>query len=462
MIGDGKMNSNQGFNGGKPLFDNEFNNSFNAGNSFNNNGLPNNQGEPNNPNFNIYQPFSAGFNQPSQTSYNPSFDSGVMGLGSSQTDIPPELGEIKNLNEATVSQAPTMDVLGPLNTMTSAPQAGASDPLDAYEQNGFVGLQSSNFNQPPTNLFNNMPYEYSPQNNFGQPPFNQYGMNSSIGGVGLPNQNFAYNPQGYNQNMNFDANYGMPGTLPNQNNYNQAPPTQNFSVDGSINNQDLSFNSILGGSPYPDSLDSVSPAGDNHVNTSYFNKKEADSSAAPSNLPPMSSDILNGPLMGDNADFSTSVSDFNLPSLNEDYLGKDLSLLGEKPNEEVKEDLPSQKETLKESNSEESDVKEEKTIKPDNKPYEVLNYSLAGAGNDELLDMRLDESYDEPDSLEIMDVDTPPSDLSESLSSMDDSVLNNVKKIKDLVRELKEAGSDVETEEFDFENTYQIIIKLKK
>ena len=32
-------------------------------------------------------------------------------------DIPPELGEIKNLNEATVAQAPTMDVLGPIHPL---------------------------------------------------------------------------------------------------------------------------------------------------------------------------------------------------------------------------------------------------------------------------------------------------------------------------------------------------------
>lgn len=345
--------------------------------------------------------------------------------------------------------------------MASSPyQTFPSDPLDAYEQNGFSGSQPLNFNQPSTNQFNsNISYEYSPQNNFGQPPLNQYGVNPSIGTV-LPNQNFAYNPQGYNPSMNFDASYGMPGTLPSQNSYNQAfPPNQNFPINGDLNNQDLSFNPILEGSPYPASIDNVNPAGDNHVNTSYFNRKNDDSSLETSTLPPMSSDILNTSLADNNNDFLASESDFNLPSLNEDYLGKDLSLMKEKTDEEEKDQV---KEALKETNSEESDIKEETPVKLDNKPYEILNYSLADEENDELLDMRLDESYDEPDSLEIMDVDASPSDTSESLSSMDDSVLNNVKKIKDLVRELKEAGSDVETEEFDFENIYQIIIKLKK
>ena len=59
-----------------------------------------------------------------------------------QSDLPPELGEIKNLSDASISQAPTMDALSPAN-FTTEDQKLVSDPLDLYENKGFI----SNNNQ---------------------------------------------------------------------------------------------------------------------------------------------------------------------------------------------------------------------------------------------------------------------------------------------------------------------------
>ena len=109
MIGDGKMNNDQGFNGRKPLFDNEFNGPYGAANNFTGPGISGAPqygpvGQPNNG----YQPFTMGFNQPGQPAspYGNQYDQQPSDFSRSQTDLPPELGEIKNLNEAAVSSAP--------------------------------------------------------------------------------------------------------------------------------------------------------------------------------------------------------------------------------------------------------------------------------------------------------------------------------------------------------------------
>ena len=62
-----------------------------------------------------------------------------------QNDIPPSLGTIKNLTEAPTAEAPTGDVLGPMNIMPmDLPQA---DPLTSYDNN-------VQFNQPVAPQYN--------------------------------------------------------------------------------------------------------------------------------------------------------------------------------------------------------------------------------------------------------------------------------------------------------------------
>ena len=66
-------------------------------------------------------------------------------------DVPPQLSEIKNLSDATISYAPTMDVLDPMNIMPE--EKTSVDPLEAYD-NGYL---NSNMNiNPSDNQINNI------------------------------------------------------------------------------------------------------------------------------------------------------------------------------------------------------------------------------------------------------------------------------------------------------------------
>ena len=76
--------------------------------------------------------------------------------------------------------------------------------------------------------------------------------------------------------------------------------------------------------------------------------------------------------------------------------------------------------------------------------------------------------YNEPDSLEIMDLDIV-NEISDENSSNEEennnektSLSDNIEKIKKLVEEMKTLGIKVELEEFDFESMYQLIIKMEK
>ena len=137
--------------------------------------------------------------------------------------------------------------------------------------------------------------------------------------------------------------------------------------------------------------------------------------------------------------------------------------------EETKEELQNSNETLKEPEKEDLDAEtKEKEENNDTK----------------LTDLGLDESYTEPDMLEIMDIDNEENEKSdhaalESKESNTDESINinesqntneqllgsvskNVQRIKDLIEELKNNGADIELEEFDFETMYQLIVKLNK
>ena len=135
--------NNQDYNNGNPLFNNQ--GATNSNNMYQNNNLfgqQQNQGYVA-PNFDNVQN-NTSFSSVSQMNNN---------------DIPPELGEIKNLTDATTASAPTMDVLGPMNIMPDVlPQQ--KDPLDAYEA-GNVSIENANLNQgqvPNNNISSyNMP-----------------------------------------------------------------------------------------------------------------------------------------------------------------------------------------------------------------------------------------------------------------------------------------------------------------
>lgn len=148
---------NNDFNQGvKPLFENDFNNSLGSGDE-----SSKQTGSLNQQNF-MNSPFSSSLKQfdyqPLQTNAQNGFsqspaedissDGGQTLLNSNlinnqqeYEDIPPNLGEIKNLSDATITHAPTMDVLDPMNVMPAS--VGSQDPIDSYE-NGNL----NNFNNP--------------------------------------------------------------------------------------------------------------------------------------------------------------------------------------------------------------------------------------------------------------------------------------------------------------------------
>lgn len=401
------MNNNGNFNNGNPIFGNNQNNMVN--NQFD----TQSSGVSFNPNFN-----NVGYNQATI-------------VPNDMSDIPPELGEIRNLNDATISNAPTMDVLGPMNIMPDVlPQS--NDLLDAYER-GRINAQN-NIDMKVNNSFPQQ--NHNTQNLNSNYPDNQPNLNSFNSNTNLTNtispimdinntfqtqplssvsnstaSNIMENQTSYQTNSISTPNnlgYGLQNDLQGFNNSN-AEPSLNTSLD---NNYNLpGYEPISKGSDYPITSE----------NGDYTSNEET-----PNNT-------------DDNEDSSTTTSS---------------SVLIPK---ESKEELKDTEKTDGFNN-----------ILNNDEPKELL-------GNKEtnLEDLGIEADFSEPDTLEIMDIDNDYEKLStevnESLQEdnlMDPApkslVSNNVRKIKDLVNELKMAGADIQLEEFDFESMYQLIIKLNK
>jgi len=91
-----------------------------------------------NNNENIVPLFDSGFSsQPQPAAQQPAINTGYDEI---QRDLPPSLGEIKNLTDAPIADAPTGNVLGPMNVMPM--DLPPADPLNAYD-NG-IKPQSNN------------------------------------------------------------------------------------------------------------------------------------------------------------------------------------------------------------------------------------------------------------------------------------------------------------------------------
>lgn len=148
---------NNDFNQGvKPLFENDFNNPLGSGDeSSKQTGNLNQQNFMNSPFSSTlkqfdYQPLQTnvpnGFSQSSAEDM--SSDGGQTLLNSNlindhqeYEDIPPNLGEIKNLSDATITHAPTMDVLDPMNVMPAS--VGPQDLIDSYENGNLNNFNNS-------------------------------------------------------------------------------------------------------------------------------------------------------------------------------------------------------------------------------------------------------------------------------------------------------------------------------
>lgn len=426
-------NNNQNFNNGvKPLFQNDFNNTNVTDSNF----MPQQNG--------VYQNHEPGFQQQiPQNAFNPSFNNltteqNIQGYpqqsipnqsninvfpqqfeANIQTDIPPELGEIKNLSDATVSSAPTMDVLNPMNIMPENPVP--KDPLSAYESGNLNGFNSMNNNTYQNQVIS-------------QP--NNYGFN------------------GFQNNLTQPTSTLNPIT--------QVPSFNNLSNEGQFNNfgQFNSVNSVQQNIPLsqPTVINNQNTPLDPMVNGLSSSITPANASGNDYNHPNLASvQEMDNPFLAQN---NNLTSQLQTPNLNEETKSYNGNL-----NETLKDN--NENSIISESQSVDLDSKDnvstEDLSQKDTSEDMVSNQSQTETieGGTNLSDLGLDDSYNEPDTLDIMDLNEEET----STEKADDSKLSTsqmVDKIKDLIENLKSSGAKIDFEEFDFEQMYQLIIKIEK
>ena len=380
------MDNNQFNNMDNNQFSNTDNNqnfSNNLNNMNTNNELNSNLSSSSNDNAND---FSTDYETQSQTS------NALDATSFNTNDIPPDLPKIDNLSDATITNAPTLDVLGPMNVMPENLPLQSNDPLDVYESGNLDISNNSNFNngsllqQPGINNVDELN-----QNQFSKPLENQSSSNPIL-----------------NMHDNFNN-----GSVPNmQNNITFDSLSSN-----TFNNPDITAN----------------------INSPLNTKQNVN--------PYDNQNLINNSLSFEG---NTSIDDV--------FLKHDIKENNDNLNS-IESSLP---ETSFISEQQPLDLSHEDSVS------KAMNTTIGNESNDiqeqensNLTDLGLDDSYTEPDVLEIMDFDKEePQDIPSSSNS--NEVQENVGKIKELINELKSNGANIELEEFDFEAMYQLIIKFDK
>ena len=381
------------------------------------------------------------------------FDNAVNNTGA--VDVPPELSEIKNLSDASIATAPTMDVLGPMNIMPNTlPEK--NDRLDEYER-GNVPINNQDSGQSNINSFQN-------QNNIG--------INNNISG-NITNTQNSFQP--VNQSMNnYSQNSFQPVNQPINNPINNFNQNNSYISEGQINGPQLNnpnqfINQNIFSNVIPNSNNQIN----NNLNNEYnlnpeFNNFNQNNSY-------INEGQINGPQLNNsnqfiNQDLNNSINDSSALSVNNDIESNNI--------ENTDTLAPKEIDATSDSNPVNNDV--DNSNNNINEPEAAKNdYNIVqdeNLGEPELKE-ELDESYTEPDVLEIMDLDTKEETLDEvqekeehqdnveqdSNSKIDKPLIKTaVDKIKELVEELKESGIDIEIDEFDFEELFQLVVKLKK
>jgi len=437
---DNNMNNNGNFNNGTPLFGNNQNNI-----GINNEYQTGMTGFDNNPNGSFVQPWQQNNNinnniqnssVQSYDTYNNVTSNNYNSSISISNDVPPDLGEIKNLSDASVASAPTMDVLAPMNVMPeSLPQK--QDPLDAYES-GSLNIQN---NVPNSNMDINNSF---PQQNYNTQNFNPTYPDSQL------------NLSNFNSNSNL-TNTVSP--IMDNNNFQNQP---SLSVPNSTPTNMIETQNLYQTNPVFTSnnlgYDMVGTQGSNSFSTNNSLNASLDNNY---NLPSGESILVenNNPVTSLNTDYINNEDTSNNSDDTEDDSGATSSSVL----------IP--KESENELEGTEKD-EESNPIFNNDEPQE-LNSSKEETTETNLEDLGIETDFSEPDTLEIMDIDN---DFEQKMAEANDSleedkledqetkglVSKNVDKIKNLIEELKESGADIELEEFDFESMYQLIVKLKK
>ena len=133
-------------------------------------------------------------------------------------------------------------------------------------------------------------------------------------------------------------------------------------------------------------------------------------------------------------------------------------------NASFESNLSSKEEVEKETKeNNELEVKNETT--DENNSYEIDNKTNLEDNEEKkvnLDDLGLDDVYQEPDSLEIMDLDSEDETKDVKETTEKETLATKIDKIKELLDNLKKDGSNINVEEFDFEDMIQLIIKIEK
>lgn len=438
-------NMNNDFNNN---FNNNMNNSFNnnidsnfdssnfgsgMNNGFNNNNLNNTMNNDFSNSFGN-KPLFDNFNNQSSVNYNQEYSGGY-----NNEDIPPELDDIKPLNNSSLYEAPTLDVLGPANFMpeNNEPLNSPNDPLSLYEKGNIDLNSNSNFNSGIDRNFDSS--NFSSLNNFNN--MNNNAINSNFENSYTPNNQSSLDND-FNPLSDFSSN---------ANAYNSF---ENFKNSYQLDNS-ASLNSNLGNDS-SDTYDYQSKTVDNNI----FNNNHESS-------------LFENKLETDNSHASTDFRDYLSNSKNREVSKTDdisNQLTEEQREDNFSNDLDTEEKSYEIDNSSIDKTLSDKKDASDNNfdhGYEIENdISLEEKSSPDILDdLGIDDSYNEPDTLEIMDLDEKDDkELKEDdADNVDEDLLSSsVDKIKKLINEIKELGVNIEFEEFDFEQMYQLIIKINK
>ena len=380
----------------------------------------------------------------------PSLDGNMNSFSANPTtmDIPPELDDIKNLSDAQKLSGPTLSALDPMNVMPDTNEEPKSK-LDLYDN----GIKFNTDTQDTGNI-NNEENKYNLNNNV-NPWLNN--VDNNISSYTSTNDTYGTNKEDY-YNSNNDSLVNTSNENNNssffKNTYNVDNYINSTETDNSVekkdnennNNSNITFNS-----------DVVSPIKENNM----FNPNNS-----------FNIDINTLPSLDSDDDYDKINTSSNLIQsnqnkikgldeiINTDYSSEESEKDEENDNKLGLDNIPdlnsfiiSKKEDEKAETKEESEkeINDYNSLKNDD--YNVVHdvdLSLPNISKIDTLD-DIDNIKDDTDTLEIIDEEEAKEDNNESIT-----------KIKKLVTELKNQGELIELEEFDFENTYQLVIKVTK
>lgn len=248
------------------------------------------------------------------------------------------------------------------------------------------------------------------------------------------------------ESNNFNYNIELNTTM-NSNNYLSGEQINNMSLGNEPINNYNNMSNI-----------SSSSITDNQFNSTIFN-----------NVPPLY------PQTGQSNIMNSQVENTETPTLNQ---------IDEVTNQGASDFSPIQiDEQAPQVNEEEEDDDSDDTSSNN---VEISDIKLSEDNTKEdINDLGLDSSYTEPDMLEIMDLessDEPTTSIEEVSENqgnnfeteekmMEDvesalvdtsNIKESIEKIKKLIEEIKYSGIKIELEEFDFEEMYQLVVKINK